>query len=391
MKVKMKIKPEQWTHHHIHRLFHISLGLCFGMAALVMVAGMGAFWMNASAVDVIDSDIVQLTATVAGINPGPVDNPSTTGSYRPPIVTVNPTITIVAEPKDSIKQRNITVGGTTAPAYVFENNRPSFSGTSSVPNGIIFLLIEGPQSLNTTTRAGLDGKWLWQAPNTFVPGVYAITASVFDSYDLTKSGNAKAYFIVPSKITPTTPGQPGTETPEYPGTGTPPVIPPGESTNVIFGIFFEVSPEYKSVETGGKIVTWVTLVSNTGQQITDQDITYEIISPEGKVVVETKDTVSFSKQLQFAKTFNIAPLTPSGTYTVRVWSKYKGVESVASDKFTLREPVAAASVVPQGPAVIWSLLILLFLLFLVLVIIAYRYVRHHTRQLDEANKPTSTI
>ncbi|HEX3099745.1 MAG TPA: hypothetical protein VHQ41_02110 [Patescibacteria group bacterium] len=402
----MQLKPKPWTHHHAHRLFHISMGLCFGFAALVLVAGMGTYWVTAGAVSSVSQDL-DITATVAGINPGPVTPPSTSGS-RVPVPSANPTITITAEPQGLVPQRNITAGGNTVPAYVFDTRRPAFSGTTSVSNGLIFIYIEGPRNVNTTARASADGKWLWQSPDQLPFGTYAITAVVYDSYNLTNSASAKTYFII--QTPPAQPGQPaqpgkpsqpggsgsGNGTPGQPGTPSepgspeqPPVIPAG-NLNTVFGIFYEILPQYKSIETGGQIISWVTLVSNADQSVANQDITYQVISPDNKVVLQTTDTVSFSKQVQYMKTFNIAPMTPPGTYTIRISSKYNGIESMASDTFVLREAQAPIAAIGQGPAVIWSLLILLLILFLILVIIAYRYVRRHTRELEGYNAPEST-
>lgn len=365
------------------------MGLCFGFAALVMATGM-AFSFTAGADEVTDSDTVQITANVGGVNPGPT---STTGSIiRPPASTDNPTVTIVAEPQGQIPGRNI--GSTTVPvqAYVFPTQQPSFSGTTSVSNGLVFLFIDGPVDLNSTARADEHGYWSWQSPDVLPQGTYFIRAVVFDSYDLTRSGSTSVYFVVELPKVPVEPGQPSQPeaptqpgqptTPGQPTQGGPPVIPPSETDGKLFGIFYEVLPQYKTTEAETKVVGWVTLVSNTGEQVEDQDVYYTVISPQGKVILETKDTISFSQQAQFLKTFNIAPMTKSGEYTVRVSSTYNGIESVTSDKFTLKDPIAVASVAPQGPAVIWSLLILLFLLFIILMIIAYRYVRHHTRELN---------
>lgn len=399
--MKMQLRPQPWTHHHAHRLFHISLGLCFGLAALVMATGMVVNF-RVGAAEVVDQDDVEITATVSGINPGPTDTPPTTGGIiKPPITTSNPVVTIVAEPQGQIPGRNIGTTTNPVPAYVFSTVNPAFSGTTSVPNGLIFIYIDGPTDLNSTARADVHGYWSWQSPDALLPGTYTITAVVFDSYDLTRSGRASVYFVVelpkqpvepgqpiePGQQPGGQPGQPGGQPTVPGGPGVPPVIPPSTISNQAFGVFFQITDNYKTVEVGKKVVGWVSLVSNLDKQIANQDVTYSIIGPNGKVILETKDTVSFSGLAQYTKTFNIAPMTPSGKYTVRVSSTYNGIESIVSDTFILSEPLFAAGVASQGPAVVWSLLILLFLLFLVLVYFAYRYVRHHTRELQPNEEP----
>lgn len=396
----MQLRPQPWTHHHVHRLYHLSLGICFGFAAFVMVAGMATFWMQAGAYELSDSGAVSISATVAGINPGPTSS----GSGPKPVQTKNLSVTIQAEPLGQITSTTIGSGNQAVSAYVFNSVRPSFSGTTSVSNGIVFIHIDGPVIINSTARATANGYWSWQSSDALPVGTYLITVSVFDSYDLTRSANAKAYYLIEIPEQPIDPGQPSQPgQPGMPGTpgqptqsGTPsapptsegpPAIPPSEVSSNLFGVFFQIQTQYKTTEVGQKVVAWVTLVSNTDAELRNQDVRYTVTSPQGKIILDTTDTVSFSKQLQYMKSFNIAPQTPTGMYTVRVSSTYNGIESVVTDTFTLKQPLASVGVSQQGPAVIWSLLILLFLLFLVLVIIAYRYVRHHTKALN-ANPAT---
>lgn len=384
----------------------MTLGMCFGFAALVVIAGMGAFWMNAGAATVTDQGDVTISANVGGVNPGPID-PGGGGGYRPPVSTINPTVTIVAEPQGQIPRVVIGSGINQVAAYAFNTGKPAFSGTTSVSNGIVFLYIEGPRSLNSTALATANGRWYWESPDTLPVGTYSIVATVYDSYDLTKSASTKEYFtiiipIIPGEpvvpIEPGTPsdpstGGPGTNPGTGPGTGTeePPVIPPTAGTDKVFGIFLEVLKQYETVQAGTKTIAWVSLVSNLDKPITNQEIKYSVTSPQGKVILESSDIVSFSKLSQFIKDFTIAPLTMPGEYVLRVSSTYNGIESVSSDKFTVTQAPASASVAPQGAAVIWSLLILLLILFIILMLIAYRWVRHHTRQLDEPERPLTTI
>jgi hypothetical protein len=381
---RIAIRPQPWTHHHVHRLYHLSMAICFGFVSLVIVAGM-AVGIYAKAENP-QSDAISITASVEGINPGEI-TPTPTGS-KPPVSTTNPTITIVAEPQGEVPTQPL--GNNTA--YVFDQRKPIFSGTTSVSNGIVFLYVQGPMKLNSTVQAGPDGKWLWQSPDLLPEGNYLITAVVYDSYNLNRYATAHAYFIIDLPGPPAKPGQPG-----YPGTpgvpgqpGTsipptnpeqPPVVP--QAPSKIFGIFFKIMDQYKVVETGSFLKAWVTLVSNNEKQINNQQIHYTIISPRGRVILDTTDTVSFTNQSQYQKTFNIAPQTPTGKYTIRVSSTYSGIESVVSDTFFLKNPPFVAAVAPQGPAIVWSLLLLLLLLFLVLVYLAYRYVRHHSRELNQ--------
>ncbi|QQS22958.1 hypothetical protein IPM19_00070 [bacterium] len=394
----MKLKPEKWTHNHSHRLYHMSMGVCFGFISLAVVGVMATVWMNAGAED------VNITALVEGVNPGPIIGG---GGGPAPVPTPNPTINMVAEPQGQIAQRPINTPEGLRAADVFPG-RPSYSGTTSVGGGLIFISVSGTSSFNSTAQADATGKWLWQSPVELIEGTYSITASVYDSYDLTRSGSTKRYFIVefPKEPVPVDPGQPGqpgqpggpgtqpgtgtgTGKPSTPGGPSIPTLPPVEvpAGPSQFGIFISIVDDYRYVNAGEKVIARLMLVSSTGQQVVAQDIDYKIISPAGKVILETTDTVSFSKQSQFLKTFTTAPETPAGEYTIQVSSRHNGITSQAQAKFNLlANPASAGTVQPQGPVVIWSLLILLWLLFVVLLIIAYRQVMHHHEEIK--NNPT---
>lgn len=341
---------------------------------------------------------VAVTAVVDGVNPGPIVGG---GGGPAPVPTPNPTISMVAEPKHRITQRLINTPEGMKAADVFPTKQPAYSGTTSVANGLIFLTISGTSSFNSTARADAAGQWLWQSPVEVVEGAYSITATVYDSYDLTRSGSVKQYFIIelPKQPAPQPGGQPEPPVEPKPGTGggqpgttprpepsiptLPPVeVPVGASQ---FGIFISVIDEYKYVTSGEKVVARILLVSNSGQQVVAQDIHYKIVSPSGKIILETTDTVSFSKQSQFLKTFTTAPETPTGEYTIQVSAKHNGITSHSQTKFNLLNKAAAAgSVQAQGPIIIWSLLVLLWLLFIVLLIIAYRQVMHHHNEINNS-------
>ena len=385
------------------------MALCFGFAALAMVGTMGTVWLQAGANPL--NETLQISAVVAGVNPGPINSGS--GSYVNPIPTPNPTITIVAEPQGEIAAEGST--------YLFETLQPAFSGTTSVSNGLIFVTITGTSFLNSTVQADAQGKWYWQSPLSLPVGTYTIRVAVFDSYNLTRSGSAEVGFKILDQIDPLPPETPKPTPPPAtpptnepkptpppitpPPTPTPPVIPPpGEPTlpppvtpapNVVFGVFLEVLDKYKYVTSGENVVVAINLVSNTSESIADQEIRYTITSPGGALIVDTTDVVSFSKQSQYLKTFTTAPNTPAGEYTIRVVSTYRGVTSVASDTFRLVLPVSGGTTseggdIKQKPVILWSLMGLLWLLFITLVVIAYRRIRHHTRELQNYNPVLAT-
>jgi hypothetical protein len=386
------------------------MGFCFAFAALAMVGTMATVWFNANASTVTDSHTLNVQATVGGVSPGPAQPETTSGSKAPqPQPNGNPIITIVAEPVGKVPMRGVS--------YVFDNSRPAFSGDSSVANGLVFVTIQGPVNFNGTAIANAQGKWYWKSPIDLPNGTYTAHAAVFDSYDLTRSGSAQASFIIETPAGQPQPnpgngnnnagngnggsggnngGNGNTNTGQNPG-GTPGVpgiptvpsepLPPG-SEKLLFGVFFNIMGNYKYTNAGDKVVGTVTLVSNGGKPIKDQEIRYTVVSPTGETIMDSTDTVSFDRKSQLIKTFYIAPKTAPGDYTITVSGIYQGVPSVASDTFRVLASAAntAGTITPpgRGPVILWVIMILLWLLFIILVYFAYRYVKHHTQEIKKA-------
>ncbi len=377
----MKLGHKQFSHHHVHRLFHISMGLCFAFILLTIVAGMVSVWLQAGADTTPKSGTMTVTAIVGGINPGPI---TSGGSSIPPSNNQIPTITIYAEPYGQVPQKAVVVGQNTVPAYAFLSANPAFSGQSSVGNSLIFLSISGPQNFNSTALAGNDGKWFWQSPEKFKPGIYTIIATVYNPNDLTKFSTAKTYFVISEQDNNPT-------QPEFPGTGQPTGQPgeqPGENGlgKALFGIFFEVLKDYKKITVGKEVVVAITLVNNNPKiEVHDQEIEYKVIGVDGKVIMESKDTVSFSSISRFLKTILTAPRTKPGVYTVQVTSTYEGITSTASDTFVLEPFLFSENESDTSPMILWSALAGLLLLFLFLVLVAYHQVRLVTRHIHEHN------
>lgn len=342
--------------------------------------GMVAVWWGANASSDPVSRDVSISALVGGVNPGPIEPGSSSGSVPTPPVT-NPTITIVAEPQGQIPQQALPVGQQIFPAYVFTVSNPAFSGQTSVPNSLVFLTIQGPHPFNSTAVAGTNGNWLWQSPVALGPGTYFITATVYDPNDLSKYGTASTYFIIQAADkgapanTPVGPNLP----PGIDGQG------PGGSGG-LFGIFIEILKDYKQASVGNRIVASITLVNKfSNKEVDNQVIEYQVTDWDGSVIMESNDTISFSKISRFLKTILTAPGTKPGVYRLIVKSTYQGVTSTASDTFVLQPALPPYPSGAAGPMILWSALVGLLLLFLLLVFIAYYQVRLVSRHIKEHN------
>lgn len=363
-----------------------------------MVGTMASVWTNAHAGTVTSSKSLTVVASVGGVTPGPTTPTSTSGSKPKPKPSIggNPTITIQAEPVGKIPQQS--------GVYIFDKTRPAFSGTTSVSDGLIFLTIRGTSAgtfdFSSTTKADSIGEWLWQSPIELPEGSYNIRAAVFDSSDLTRSGNAEANFAIkipPGQKPPSNTNgntnkntNTGQKPPIVPGVpqipGIPNVPPPTITPGMMFGVFVNVLDKYKYVTAGDQLQVLTTLITNSDKPAAKQDVHYTVVDPSGNVILETTDTITFDKKSEQIKTFFTAPKTPPGDYKIIVSGVYDGIVSVAADYFRVLEAPSATTVVlpTDGGSwwLLWLILILLWLLFMTMVIIAYRYVRHHTRELQ---------
>lgn len=370
----MKLQPEQWTHHHIHRLYHLSIALCFSFVTMAVSVGLMTSQSPARADSISGTNDVSIMASVPEISPGPIVPGGGGGgggcvpNCTPPGTGLQ-TITIIPEPRGQIPQKEYMQNGQNIRLYTFPTQYPSFSGTTSIPNALIFLIINTNPPLYSTARATSSGQWIWLSPVVLSNSLYNISVTAQAPTDDTVFARANLDFAVATTSQQQKPQGGGTGTTANPPSGS------GASHSGPLNIFLEIPGLYKTINAGQKVLANIELVNNDPKHTpAPQDIAYRIENAQHETILEATDTVTLDKSVNFSKTFLTNPGARSGEYTVIGKIENKMSTAAASDTFTIRElkhPVTSGSNASKFIDWIQILGIIILLLFALIAAIAY--------------------
>jgi|GEM_PF-3455596 len=320
----MQLAPKPWTHDHTHRLFHISLGLCFAFIAGTFSAGLVVAWMQTSASTTPVSHNVAIRAQVGDVEPGPTETgpngstpvPSPTLLQVP--VPANPWVTVSA-----VAAHNQVVqtpqGQVAMPA--FDTRRPVFAGATNISNALIFIQVSSQNVIYSTAIADSQGQWRWQAPEDLAVGIHKIYVTARDQDNSAVFASAALDFYV-------NPASPS-ETPK-------PITPVTGLLKGLFGIFVSIPDQYKIVPPGSSVVADLRFFSGGSGDGGPQDIQYIMVGPDNDIVFEVTETIPPGKELAFRKTFITHPNARPGVYRIIVKTPRLENVAVASDTFEIR-------------------------------------------------------
>ena len=355
----MKIKPQPWSHRHVHRLFHLSQLLAYSFIIAVLISGLFSVWQQSRA-DTIDlSDTVALTANVEAVNPGPaVPSGSGLGPYstpQPPVFSGTPFVTITPWSDQPLSQKN--------GKPVFSNSYVRFQGSSNIPNAIIFLDITGQQQLRSTTYLNGNGFWFWAAPAPLANGHYTITATA-----QSQSGGAiKALASLEFSVEVVAPG------PQVPMQLAAPAVKKGNAIDVAVRI-----PErFKTVRPGDEFIVNLDFFQTAPPvTLTEIQVHYRIEDEFHHSVMDDTEDYMIPGHLSLIKSFVTSATLAEGTYVLIVSVDTAKILTAASDTFTVR---GAPVVLLTSPTKIdyttaMQILLALALLFAFIAYFEYRKV-----------------
>lgn len=355
----MQARPHQWTHHHTHRLFHLSVFLSFVAIICSVIAGQLLVWVQTNA-----DEIVAISANVAGIN----DNPSSqiiTGTKLPDDF---PNV----EPKRPLKDhlnnsKGIFVtaematagaiyktdGKNSKPYWLIDSQYPAFKGLTSVPNTTVYIEIRSPLKVLASIRSDDSGAWSWISPIPLAEGSYYATFAVNNlDNPPTFSGVTIDFVIALSE---------GAKTPLNP------LFTDGGGQNVIVDVQVRVLEQFKVIDQGDEVAARVRLV-NLGKADNPVDVIvhYFIADEANNIILHTSETVAVETRLSLLKTFQTVNNFPPGRYSVIVSVPSSTVIATATDIFEVKAPVtpiAATSKQFPSPGMLLVILLIVFIIF----------------------------
>lgn len=298
---------------------------------------------------------VTVKATVAGISPGEtlvVTNagavplflaspaPSSPGGIPPPASPRAPSVVVPSEvgsvltPTSTIEPATgqevgsrlaKDANGTDRSIPVFFSNRPKFSGKTNIPNAEVTFEIEaGDIRIRGKTYTADDGSYSWPAPAFDLPGLYTIIITVTDptipSLRVTESLDFYLDFEALSKAPAPRSRLRSAEDSA--------VVDP------LFDVLVAVTQKYKRVLPGEEVIVGVKLLNfGFAGKAVDVPVEYLVEDERGRTVSASSETVAVSTQISLLKTFNTAPNTDPGEYTVIVQVPSRGMRALSSDTF----------------------------------------------------------
>jgi len=381
----MLIRPKKWTHHHTHRLYHISLGICFTFIALLVLYGILILFLSARADNPAPINL-QLSGMVAEVNSGPTTvvtggggGPPYTPPKQPTLNTPYVTIDFAYSASDS-KGQNAGISyeqvklsdGTKGWARIYDTQLPQFSGLTNIPNAIIYIQIQSAdKNINSTSSVNSLGAWSWNALDQLNAGTYTFTVTAVDPNSNLIHASASEYFEVKiptgSNTNPTqTPGKTTTGT----GQTTPGQTGTGQNNPDIY-VFVNIPANTKEVPPGGEIFATVKFVNlNSDGQTIKVPAEYIIEDKNNNIIMDTTEDVSVVDQISLLKSFYISGELPEGDYTLIVKAPVAGAVAEASDTFTVKGK-KVVSVSETGRINLTAIFQCLTALFLFFAFIAY--------------------
>ena len=320
---------------------------------------------------------VNLTATVAAIQPGPevvipgssAGNATTTSPVKPagpaapqPKLNNPPDVSLDLPNSPNPVEFNQTAGDNGA-VPVYATQLPAFSGHTDIKNAIIFIEVHSA-FIRATTYADSAGNWSWTPADPLATGAHLILITAQDPLDSEITTSASYNFLINLPA-----GQKPLAVNEYPG------LQANAAPNALFDILVKINNPV--VAPGDEILATIKLINfGTANRAVDIPVEYTIKNSKGEIISDSSETVAVATKLSYLKTFTLAAALPNDTYTLSVHVPSKDVIASASDTFKVQGPHAIVFSLngKVDYTVLFQALLALFFLFSLIAYFEYNRV-----------------
>lgn len=338
----MRLKPEQWTLHHSHRLLHVAVFVT-NFAIFALVTGLVFPYVGVNADTITETTDVGVGVRVNAINPGSSESVPTGGgggAVVAPVLTEGVLHTTVMAAGNGVSYKEVDMSGRKTTVPVFSSQFPSFRGQANMPNTVITLRLSGHVQVSGHTIAGQSGEWIWRSQEPVETGLQQLRVLVTHTqYPDAISEELVFPFLVtlPEWYVPKQP-----KTSLY-------VYQPGNS-GTLFDVFVSIPSQFQSIRAGDELAANVQFINfgRAGHPV-DVEVTYSIKDSKGEMVLESSETVAVATRLSLLKTFYTSESLEPGVYSVTVKVPSKDFIATATDAFTIQ---AKALTEQKSPAVV---------------------------------------
>lgn len=331
----MKTRPNQWTHHHSLRLFHISffVSWVFILATVTWGSSLVLFLANA------DQEVQRTLGVVATVPDVEVGQTVSNGgggasplAYAPipepeetEIIPNLPEAPLVVDLPTGLDKREVIVDGIKRTQYIYKTQCPSFSGKTNFKDSLISLQIHPSIIIKGNTYTNNKGQWSWRSPEPIAPGAHTLFVSLkdFKTDKLTNMGQF-SFFVDREGDSCKKISQPN-------------LVNESGEAGTLFDVVVRIPKQFKIVPPGDDISVVIQLINfgKAGSPV-DVKVVYSITDHDGKLISERSETLSVATQISLIKTFTINHAAREGQYTITVKVPSKDVIASGSDSFLVQ-------------------------------------------------------
>lgn len=393
----MQTAPNKWTLHHTHRIFHlVILAHIFIVLVLVFSLIMIQAWQVQS-----QSADVNLTAKVPSIIDGPHITESGTSFSPPPAPTPTPTPTPDQTPQPTLDKKapmveskpfaetpvgddqtsqakesaTIEVPGVGS-VPLLRTSTPTFRGHTNIAFALIYLEIHST-IIRATTQADQNGDWTWESTEILDKGLHKIIIESVDPNNEAIHATTTVNFYIKPATAQTKNTQPRN------------TVALDNGGN-LFDILVSIPSQFQEIQPGDQLLAKIKLVNfgKAGQPV-DVEVQYTIENDQGKVILQSSETLAVATQISFIKTFFTSQDLPSGFYKLITRVPSRNLIATATTTFK----ISGASVAALGNgkidySTVFQALIGLFLFFCIVGYMEFNKVTALSgiiRQIDETD------
>lgn len=211
------------------------------------------------------------------------------------------------------------------------DRRPTFTGTTSIPNAIVEIVVGPPSGVAVSLIANANGYFEWEPTTNLDYGAQTFTVTAIDPFDTARVATTSLYFEIKRKSDDS-----GGKTKKPATPASPEMIDQDESTPIDFSLV--IANNMKEIFQGGTIGAILT-IQNIASAFTDTKsiIRYSIVDSQGREIISKSEEQLLSRGSEIQNHIDIPLYVSSGEYAVVVTIANGTTTSSRSAKFLVKE------------------------------------------------------
>lgn len=299
-----------------------------------------------------------------------------------PVTVTTPSECIITAPAPSVSI--LSFSGRAIASYdgrpSVSDRRPVFSGTTTIPNATIQVVVGPKDNLIAQLSANSNGYWEWRPPTGFVSGTQTFTVTALDPDDATRQASASLQFTIEKKE----------KDDEGGGTDDTPVsapvslndsggAPSDQQSSLGFSVLIQND---KRTVSPGQALDFVAFITHIAEQYHNVTIPFRfsIVDEEGDVVASLTHDELLDRERQIRKQLDIPSYVVAGKYFLQTEFLFDHLNVSQVEEFSIVElPLIhlGGGLVITYPEIIRNLGWITFILLLLLLLWLFLFIREY--------------